>query len=184
MVTTVYLVRHAHSIYTPDELNRPLASQGVEAAKKVTSLLVDKDINHIISSPYKRAIQTVEGLAQSINKKIIIEDNFRERLLAEKPVEDFEKAITKVWEDYSFCWEGGESNLVAQKRGVKALEAIMKKYEGSAIAIGTHGNIMTLMMNYYDSKYDYEFWKELQMPDIYKLSFEAGKLLGVHKIFF
>ncbi len=184
MVTTIYLVRHAHSSYTPDELVRPLSSKGLEAAEKVTEILVNKDIDYIISSPYKRAIQTVEGLSKKINKKIIIEDNFRERLLAKKPVEDFQGAITKVWDDYTFSWEGGESNIVAQKRGVKALEHIMKKYEDANISIGTHGNIMTLIMNYYDSKYDFEFWKNLEMPDIYRLKFEEGRFLEAHKIFF
>lgn len=184
MITTIYLVRHAHSTYTPDELNRPLSSKGKETAERVTELLIDKEIDYIISSPYKRAIQTIEGLSEKINKNIMIEDDFRERLLAGEPVENFEEAINKVWEDYSFCLEGGESNIVAQERGVKALEGIMKKYEGANITIGTHGNIMTLIMNYYDSRYDFKFWKNLGMPDIYRLRFENGRLIETEKLFF
>ncbi|WP_169744947.1 histidine phosphatase family protein [Paenibacillus durus] len=65
--------------------------------------------------------------------------------MAENPVDDFENAIAKVWEDDSFSWEGGESNMVAQKRGVRALEDVFERYEGKNIAIGTHGNIMVLM---------------------------------------
>ena len=67
-------------------------------------------------------------------------------------------------------------------RGIKAINDVLNKYKGKNIAIGTHGNIMVLIMNYYDKKYDYLFWKGLEMPDIYKLSFEDAKLISVNKI--
>nr|WP_272467651.1 histidine phosphatase family protein [Terrihalobacillus insolitus] len=43
----------------------------------------------IISSPYKRAIQTVKGVANFIGKEVIIEDGFKERTLSVKPVKYF-----------------------------------------------------------------------------------------------
>lgn len=48
--------------------------------------------------------------------------------------------------------------------------------------IGTHGNLMVLIMNYLDSKYDITFWKGLQMPDIYKLTFYGENLTSVIRI--
>ena len=56
-------------------------------------------------------------------------------------------------------------------------------YKGKNIVIGTHGNIMALIMNYYDKKYDYLFWKRLNMPDIYELSFEDKELISINKIY-
>lgn len=41
---------------------------------------------------------------------------------------------------------------------------------------------MVLIMSYYDKKYNYDFWKILSMPDIYKLTFEDEKLLNVKRI--
>jgi 2,3-bisphosphoglycerate-dependent phosphoglycerate mutase len=41
---------------------------------------------------------------------------------------------------------------------------------------------MVLIMNHFDKSYDYRFWKELEMPDIYKLSFEGGVLIKVKHI--
>ena len=35
----------------------------------------------------------------------------------------------------------------------------IKKYEGKNIVIGTHGNIMVLLMNYFNWKYDLSFGK-------------------------
>ncbi|WP_188890169.1 histidine phosphatase family protein [Paenibacillus radicis (ex Gao et al. 2016)] len=182
MVTTLYFVRHAHSAYSIDELNRSLSERGIEDALKVTDILKNEKIAVVLSSPYKRAIQTVQGLAAIHGLNIVIEEEFKERLLSAKPVDDFNHAIEKVWADPSFSWEGGESNLIAQKRGVRALHKVLERYEGENIAIGTHGNIMVLIMNALDNRFDFEFWRQLDMPDIYKLSFDRLKLIEVECI--
>ncbi|MCP8615415.1 histidine phosphatase family protein [Salirhabdus salicampi] len=182
MSTTIFFVRHAHSIYTPDELRRPLSNRGMEDTKRVTNRLKQEEIDCVISSPYKRAIQTVEGVAKQLNQKVIIEADLRERKLAGVSVDNFDYASEKVWSDYSFSWSGGESNVVAQQRGVKTMMWILQTYKGENIVIGTHGNIMVLIMNYFDEKYGYSFWKQLNMPDIYKLSFHDRSLKTVEHI--
>lgn len=182
VLTNLYFVRHAHSIYTPDELGRPLSETGLNDVKKVTKLLKKEKIDLVVSSPYKRAVQTVEGIAKYIDKKTGIVDGLKERTLTTVPVEDFTYAITKVWEDYTFSWEGGESNLVAQKRGVKAIYRLLEAYKGKNVVIGTHGNIMVLIMNFFDQQYDFTFWKNLDMPDIYKLTFHEKMLSKVERM--
>lgn len=181
-MTTIYFVRHAHSTYTPEELERPLSEKGFADTKQVTELLKEEDIHVTISSPYKRAFQTIEGVATHFDLQIKIEPRLRERLLSVNPVADFNKAITKLWEDPSFYWEGGESNQIAQQRGVECILDILQKYKGKNIVVGTHGNIMVLIMNYFNSKYDFTFWKSLQMPDIYKLDFTDSILTSVSRI--
>lgn len=182
-MTNLYFVRHAHSTYTPEELKRPLSEQGFKDAQIVTKGLIPEEIDIVVSSPYLRAIQTVEGIAKYINKEIDVIDGFKERKLAESSVKDFSEAITKVWEDENFSWEGGESNIVAQKRGVEATFHVLEKYKGQHIAIGTHGNIMTLIMNYFDKQYDFNFWNNLTMPDIYRLNFEGKELKSVSRLY-
>ncbi|WNS41465.1 histidine phosphatase family protein [Paenibacillus sp. MMS20-IR301] len=182
MITNLYLVRHAHSTYSADEINRPLSDKGLADAQRVTRLLLHENINILISSPYKRAVQTIEGLAEPLGLEVVIEEAFRERLLSAEPVSDFGQAATRVWEDFSFAWEGGESSLAAQQRGVQALGKLLKQYRGRNIAIGTHGNLMALMMNALDNRYDFTFWKQLDMPDIYKLSFAGDQLVDVQRI--
>ncbi|WNS74983.1 histidine phosphatase family protein [Bacillus sp. DTU_2020_1000418_1_SI_GHA_SEK_038] len=181
-MTHLYFVRHAHSTYTPDELGRPLSKRGFVDAYEITEILKVEQIDIVISSPYSRAVQTVEAAANYFNREIEIVEGFRERKLTSGPVEDFTFAITKVWEDESFSWEGGESNAVAQKRGVAATFQILDKYEGKNIVIGTHGNIMVLIMNYFDQQYDFLFWKKLDMPDIYKLTFDGRELRNVTRL--
>ena len=182
MLTNLYFVRHAHSVFTPDELERPLSGEGANAAKKVTELLKNENIDQVISSPYKRAIQTVKGIADLIGQEVVIENDFRERKLSGKTEQDFQSAINKVWEDESFAFGGGESNNVARERGVKATIQVLESYEGKNIVIGTHGNIMVLIMSFFDDKLGFSFWSELDMPDIYKLSFEGKNVTIYEKI--
>jgi 2,3-bisphosphoglycerate-dependent phosphoglycerate mutase len=178
----LYFIRHAHSIFTPDELVRPLSEQGQRDAERITQLLEKENIDYVLSSPYKRAVQTVEGIADLCGKEIIIENGFRERLLSEGPVENFDSAVKKVWDDPTFAWQGGESNITAQKRGVEATRTVLEAYCGTNIVIGTHGNIMVLIMNKFNEKYGFNFWKELEMPDIYKLIFDGTTLKQVERI--
>jgi len=182
MITNIYFVRHANSTYTPDELKRPLSERGLKDAEQVTKLLSEENITHVISSPYKRAIQTVEGIANLLGLNMSIDGGFIERKLADSSVDNFDEVILKYWKDFDFSLQGGETGYLAQDRGVKSLENTLDKYHGGNIVIGTHGNIMVLIMNYYDKKYNYDFWCNLNMPDIYKLSFENRKLTGVKRI--
>ncbi|ANC07185.1 MULTISPECIES: histidine phosphatase family protein [Bacillus] len=181
-MTTIYFVRHAHSTYTKEERERPLSEKGHCDAENVTHLLKDKHVDVVISSPYKRAIQTVQGIANTYKLSIQTEEDLRERLLSTELVSNFNDAMQNVWEDWSFAYEGGESNDVAQRRAVICMQNILKQYEGKKIVIGTHGNIMVLLMNYFNSKYDLEFWKTLHMPDVYQLNFDKNRFISAERI--
>ncbi|WP_039043562.1 histidine phosphatase family protein [Sporosarcina sp. ZBG7A] len=182
MRTTIIFVRHAHSTYSPDELRRPLSSKGFTDAATMSEVLKKESIDIVISSPYRRAIQTVEAIAEFIDHKVIIDNGFMERKLSDQPVEDFEFAIREVWKNPTFSLMGGESNEIAQLRGIEATVKVLELYEGKNIAIGTHGNIMVLIMNYFDERFDFSFWKNLEMPDAYKLIFENKQVLEVKRL--
>lgn len=181
-MTTIYFVRHAHSIYTPNELERPLSERGLCDVDRLNKIFTKKPIDLVLASPYKRAIQTVEGIAKANGKEVITNPAFRERLLSSEPVGDFHQAISKVWTHPSFAWTGGESNIDAQTRGVQATLGVLEQYEGKRIAIGTHGNLMVLIMQYFDQRFDFSFWQQLAMPDVYQLEFIGRELKSVKRI--
>ena len=183
-MTVVYFVRHAHSTYSEDEYNRPLSLKGLHDAHRITDRLKNEEIAAVLSSPYKRAIETVQGIADWNGKKIFIFDELKERTLAEGALEDFEAAINHVWDNPSFALEGGESNLDVQQRALPIFHAILSKYANSQIIIGTHGNIMTLLLNAFDPSIGLSFWRELKKPDIIKAEFNELKLVGLEKINF
>lgn len=162
----LYLVRHAHSVYTPDEM-RELSPSGHEAAGRVAELLAGSGASRIVSSPYTRAIQTVQPLASRLGIEIEIETDLRERLLSTEVLDDFHGPLEKVWRDFEFAHPGGESSAAAQARVRKAIERIVGHSAGLSVAVASHGNALALFLKTLDPSVDFEFWKRMSMPDVY-----------------
>ncbi len=168
MVVNFYLVRHAHAEWTPDE-NRPLSPLGLFGAARVAELLAPLPIDGISSSPYRRAVQTVAVLASDLKLEIQIEDRFKERTLGDWSEGSFEEAVGRTWQDAGFSWLNGESNLSAQSRAIVALQGLTAGGLGDHVVLGTHGNLLALILNYFDPGVDHQFWSRLTMPDVYHL---------------
>lgn len=103
-MTLIYFVRHAHSQYSADEYNRPLSDKGFEDRDRVTRLFENKNIHTIYSSPYKRAIQTVDGIAQEHTLQINTIDSLKERVLSTQNILHFGDAMQKVWSHPNFAF--------------------------------------------------------------------------------
>jgi 2,3-bisphosphoglycerate-dependent phosphoglycerate mutase len=59
---------------------------------------------------------------------------------------------------------------------------ILGSFQGRKVAIGTHGAVMTLMMAYFDSRYNLDFLHQLSKPDVYRMTFEGEKLVEVIRL--
>lgn len=181
-MTTIYFIWHAHSTYTPDEYNRPLSESGKLEASKLVPLFKTIKIDAMYASNYFRAYETIEPIAMQKGLAIQKEELLNERILSSTPLADFEKSIQKVWGDPTFAFAGGESNEAAQKRVRPIIDQLVKRHSSETIIIGTHGNILTLLLNDFDDNYGLAFWKKLKMPDIVKTVFKDGQLLLVEKV--
>ncbi len=179
--TTIYLVRHAHADWMPDE-NRPLSKRGSEDAKAVGHILERFPIDAIYASPYRRAYETVEPLAHALGLEIKIEHDLRERALGRIPPGEFIAAVKKTWDDPMFSHPGGETNLAAQERGMAVLNRARAAPGQSQIVFSTHGNMMTLLLQSFDASIGFAFWKSLSMPDIYAVGFCSGGRIKMRRI--
>ena len=167
MKSTYYFIRHAHSNYTPDEINRPLSDKGRESLAQL-DFLADKPITAIYSSPYRRAIQTVEPLAQSLKLAIQSDERLIERKLSSQAIadQDFEEALMQLWSRPTFSLVGGESNQQAQQRALALLHELKSKRRNEEIIISSHGNLICILLSAFDPSIDYNFWCGLSMPDV------------------
>ncbi|WP_433942800.1 histidine phosphatase family protein [Paenibacillus sp. SN-8-1] len=179
--TTIYFVRHAESPYVDgQERSRCLSDKGRVDSLIVGDILQNEEINHFVSSPYDRAIQTIKNAAGSHD--ITTFEDLRERNIGVIPENKFKESKFKVYQDFDFSFPEGESSTVAQQRAIRILMKLLSTYGGTKVVIGTHGDIMTLMMNYFDKSYDYNFWDTTTMPDIYKLDFNKTELIKVTRL--
>ncbi|MCL2060438.1 MAG: histidine phosphatase family protein, partial [Oscillospiraceae bacterium] len=79
-MTTVYFIRHAESdIAHRDGRTRPLTDKGLAERGLVAEFLNDKDIGAVLSSPFKRSVDTVSPFATSAGLEIETDEGFRER---------------------------------------------------------------------------------------------------------
>jgi len=176
-----YLVRHAHADWTPDE-NRPLSTKGRIDAERVADVLRQFPITAMYSSPARRARQTIAPLAAQLELPIHTLPELRERELCDSPVEDFFAAVKATWTDPTFAHPGGETNAAAQQRGVAATLTLQEQHPTEHIVLGTHGNLLALLLQHFAPSIDYAFWKSLTMPDIYRLTASVNSEASIQRL--
>lgn len=167
--TTVHLVRHGHVIWTVDE-DRVLSPEGRAGAERVATLLAGEPIRAVYASTMRRAIQTVEPLARSLGLPVTALDALRERTLSGEPVDDHGAAVAWCWANPDAALPGGESNHAARRRGVAAITELVGRHRGEVIVVGSHGNLLALVLQHWFTSVDHAFWSRLTMPDIYTLT--------------
>lgn len=181
----IYFVRHAKPDFSVhDDLTRPITDKGIIDSKNICEFLKEKSINKIYSSPYKRAIDTIKELAQNLNIKIEVVDDFRERKISNIWIEDFNKFSKSQWENFEYKLNDGESLNEVQSRNIKALHKILNENSNQNIVIGTHGTALSTIINYYDKTFDYLSFTKIKdiMPFIICMEFEKTNVLNIDYI--
>lgn len=80
-MTKIFFVRHAEPVHSwLDDRTRPLTEDGKNDAFKINDVLKNEQIDVFISSPYRRCVDTISGLAQLHHQEIIIDERLRERV--------------------------------------------------------------------------------------------------------
>ena len=186
-MTTVYFIRHAESdISVRDGRARPLTAKGFADRQLVTGFLSDKGVDIVLSSPFKRAVDTVADFAEKNGLEIELVEDFRECRSDSDwdRVDDFFTFIQRQWADFSYSLSDGECLAEVQKRNIAALNDVLTKYKDKTAAIGTHGTALSTIINYYDDTYGYDDFNAMAdiMPWVVKMYFDGRECAGMAKI--
>lgn len=180
-MTVIYFVRHAQPNYdNHNDALRELTPKGMEDRRLVTNYLKDKSIHVVLSSPYKRAVDTVSHFADAFGYTVQTVDDFRERRVDSVWIDDFDIFSKRQWSDFNYKHTDGESLAEVQTRNIRALTAVLKTHKNKNIVIATHGTALSTIINYYDPTFghaDFERIKPL-MPWIVKFTFDDMKFAG------
>lgn len=180
-MTMIYFVRHAQSDRDAhDERTRPLTETGLRDSQMLADALSDKQLDFIVSSPYKRCIDTVTPLAARLGKKIVTDEDLRERNAGAWHGDRFFDFIKDQWEDHSHKLEGGESLAEVQARNISAIERILDSHDGENGIIATHGTALSTILCYYYPEYDFECFLKIAdlMPFVIRLDLEDHKCIS------
>ncbi len=92
----LYLVRHAKAgerrLWDGDDRDRPLSPKGWKQAELLAARLVPLDVSELYSSPYVRCLQTVQPLADRLDRTVEIDN----RLAEDEPFEPMLELLTEV----------------------------------------------------------------------------------------
>lgn len=115
-----------------------------------------------------RAYQSIAPLAERLGLHIEIDERLTERVLASTPRVDWRERLAETFLDLDLYLEGGESSRTAMMRGVAVVSEVLQQ-AASTIVIVTHGNLMTLVLKYFDDRIGYAEWEQLSNPDVYRV---------------
>ncbi len=184
-MTTVYYVRHAEPNYANhDDSLRELTAKGLIDRELVTAYLIDKKIDLILSSPYKRAIDTVIHYADKSNMQVNIIDDFKERRVDSVWIDDFNSFCMAQWNDFTYKLSDGETLSEVQERNINALNKVLKDNKNKSLVIAGHGTALSTIINYYDNSFGYTDFCSIKnlFPWIVKFTFNDINLIAIEKI--
>jgi 2,3-bisphosphoglycerate-dependent phosphoglycerate mutase len=167
MAKTIFLVRHAKTEGQAPEA--PLAPDGLAQATALADLLEKVRIQQIISSPFTRAVQSIEPLAKRLGLGIKIDGRLKEANLSTINYPDWLDRLRTTFSDFELAFEGGESSRTASERGMAAISEVLITGENPAVVV-THGRLLTLILKHFDPKYGFDEWKTLTAPDVFELT--------------
>ncbi|MBQ7783519.1 MAG: histidine phosphatase family protein [Oscillospiraceae bacterium] len=176
-MTKVYFVRHAQPNYdNHNDALRELSPKGLSDRRAVNEFLANKQISIMLSSPYKRAVDTIKDFAEKHGLEIEIIDDFRERKVDSCWIENFDAFVKMQWNDFSYKRSDGESLGEVQDRNISALKAVLEKYRSENIVIGSHGTAISTIINYYDKSFGCSEFEKIKnaMPWIAEFTFDEN----------
>jgi 2,3-bisphosphoglycerate-dependent phosphoglycerate mutase len=183
----VILVRHAEPVPvgTPDvaDDDRPLTVAGRQAAAELAEELDGWEISAVYSSPYARALETVTALADRRGLTVQVLPDLRERVLSLEPHDGWRESLERSWADADLALPGAESGRVAQRRAIGMLDLLRARHpDGGRLVIGSHGNLISLILQALDPGVGYAFNMAMPTPAIYRLTHDGlrWRIMGGH----
>jgi 2,3-bisphosphoglycerate-dependent phosphoglycerate mutase len=167
----LYLIRHAQSAPSPEveEAQWPLSHLGRRQATVLADLLAPLNIERVYSSPYLRARQTIEPLAEKIGLHFILDNALVERRLSKDALAQFGEVWRRSWDDLDYALPGCESSLEAQERFAGAVRRIVHQTAAETIAVCSHGHVIGLFLRHLDGAFGRERTGALRNPDVLRV---------------
>ncbi len=193
----LYLIRHGKAAMEGSDRERVLDSDGIIQAnslcKKIKNQFQDQKIR-IISSPFKRAMQTIEKLSQDMAADIEKSQSLEEINIGKDQNLSKHQIIEKMWSDKNFKVKNGSSQSEHIDKIRDELKQILDDFykKDYNLILISHGNSIGIILKYFlDTDFTFNDWKKISMPDMYCLSFnEENKMTdfkrdieGIDKIF-
>lgn len=158
----LYIIRHGKTDFNEQgrylgRIDISLNSVGRREVALLAERIKNSDIDIIVSSPLKRAIETAE-IVKPVGCKIVVNDAFIERAVGvyggltkdgakEKYPDLYRRNITRIFDDAP---TGGETIFDVQNRVFEGLDEIKKNYKNKNILLATHAFVAKVINKYFN----------------------------------
>lgn len=184
--TILYFIRHAEPDFSePDNYKRKLTVSGEIQAQRLSEIFNDINVDGVYSSPYLRAIKTVEPIAKSKSLNVQLLDQFRERKSSDYRVskEKFLGYGKHQWDDFDFKLCRGESLNDVKNRYNTGVRIIINQHAQSQnciFAVGCHIAGLCAYISQFNLISNYEEYKKYasKMPLIVKCFYKNLKFVS------
>ncbi len=184
--TILYFIRHAEPDFSePDNYKRKLTVSEEIQAQRLSEIFNDINVDGVYSSPYLRAIKTVEPIAKSKSLNVQLLDQFRERKSSDYRVskEKFLGYGKHQWDDFDFKLCGGESLNDVKNRYNTGVRIIINQHAQSQnciFAVGCHIAGLCAYISQFNLISNYEEYKKYasKMPLIVKCFYKNLKFVS------
>lgn len=114
-----------------------------------------------------------------MNLDIGIDERLKERVLSNRNLIDWLGKLRNTYDNHELKFDGGDPSKEAMQRIVQVVNETFE-IENEKTVIVTHGNIMSLLLNYYDDRFGFGEWGRLSNPDVFVLKLESNKVTCKH----
>ncbi|OHV36356.1 MULTISPECIES: histidine phosphatase family protein [Pseudofrankia] len=175
------LVRHAVSVPPirdgPDEYQRPLTETGRDQAGALVMVLAGCGVSRVVSSPYLRAVQTIEPTARALGLPVRRHGELREWRSGLAPTRDWQAHYEWSWAHPDIAIDAGESLTALTARAVSAARNLVASAAPrTTILAATHGMWIARVFLGLGLSINCAFWLSMPMPAIYTLNFDGPDL--------
>lgn len=176
--TTIFLLRHAQSRPDQDVPNSdwPLSELGLSQAEALVKPLSELGIDQVFSSPYRRALETVAPFARAVGLEVTAVPDLREHENHLTGSErEFRSMLQKMWTDFDYRADGGETFRECQARVVQAVKGIAEACRGRTPLVSSHGNAIGVFLNHLHPNFGYEDWRHIRNPDLIRIEYVCDR---------
>lgn len=159
----LYVARHGQTVWNAQNkvcgvTDVELTEKGIEQAEKLADIVPD-NIDVIITSPLKRAIETGKIVAEKNNIPMYIEE-----LLIEQNYGIYEGIDRKDPQflnnkrNFAYRYPEGESMMQVAYRIYGFIDKIRKEYQGKNVLLISHGGVCRIIRTYFVDMTNEEFF--------------------------
>ena len=174
----IVIVRHAEA--SGQDANAALTIEGQLQASTLVDLLLQFQIQRVISSPFLRATDTVRPFCRRAGLALETDHRLAERILSARALPDWREHLRRSFDDLDYCLEDGESSRAAQARGTSAVRAALESDKRCVLV--THGNLLALILRSIDVTVGFEFWSTLSNPDAFLIQVDGEGPTGFRRV--